>query len=331
MFDIDHFKLVNDTHGHEVGNRALAEFAKRLLSNARGGELVARVGGEEFAWILPQTDSEGAFDAAERGRAAIADSPFMGVGRLTTSAGICSLDDASDGRQLFRHADLALYWAKSGGRNATFRYSARALSLLTDDEQATRLERAKTLAAVRALATAVDAKDPSTQRHSERVATLAADLARRSGWAEGRVTLLHDAALVYDVGKIAVPDHVLLKPGKLTEAEYDQVKTHSAVGAEMIADLLNPEQVDWIRHHHERLDGSGYPDRLTDDRISSGARILAVADAWDAMTAARCYGAPKPAKTALHELVHATGQFCSEVVVHMTQAYGEQSTDRIAA
>ncbi|MGA2009261.1 MAG: PAS domain S-box protein [Solirubrobacteraceae bacterium] len=329
VFDIDHFKLVNDTHGHEAGNRTLAEFAARLRAVRRDGEILARVGGEEFAWILPETDGDGAQLAAERVRRAIADLPFPGIGRVTTSAGVCALDDAGDARELFRNADLALYWAKSNGRNATFRFSAAALHLLTADEQAVRLERAKTLAAVRALAVAVDAKDPSTQRHSERVAELAAALGTAAGWAPDRVALLHDAARVHDVGKIAVPDEILLKPARLTAAEYEQVKIHSAVGAQMLDDLLCPEQVDWIRHHHERVDGSGYPDGLAGDEIPEGARLLAVADAWDAMTVARPYGAPRSASEALNELrtLSAT-QFCPVAAALMIALHDQGAEDR---
>ena len=136
VFDLDHFKLVNDTHGHEAGNRALAEFAKRLLAVRRSGEILARVGGEEFAWILPDTTAEQAFGAAERARRVISETAFAGIGRITTSAGVCGLEDAADASALFRHADLALYWAKTQGRNATIRYTSSELSLLSPDEQA---------------------------------------------------------------------------------------------------------------------------------------------------------------------------------------------------
>ncbi len=307
VFDLDHFKLVNDTHGHDIGNRVLSEFAGRLMNERRDGDIVARVGGEEFAWILPATEGQGALTAAQRALHAIADKPFDGGGRLTTSAGVCALSEATDARELFRHADLALYWAKSNGRNAVVRYGPDTIALLSPGEHADRLEQAKTLAAVRALATAVDAKDPSTQRHSERVADLAAQLAAIAGWDHNRIAQLRDAALVHDVGKIGIPDQILLKPGKLTASEYEQVKAHAALGAQMLLDLLNPEQVDWIRHHHERYDGNGYPDRIAGTGIAEGARLLAVADAWDAMTVARPYGTPRSPAEALRECREVAG------------------------
>jgi diguanylate cyclase (GGDEF)-like protein len=122
MIDIDHFKLVNDTHGHEVGNQVLVEIARRLAGLARGEDTVARIGGEEFAWILPESDGRGAYWVAERARAAICETPFRGVGHLTISAGVCEVDGAIHPDELFRRADAALYSAKAKGRNTTVRW-----------------------------------------------------------------------------------------------------------------------------------------------------------------------------------------------------------------
>jgi diguanylate cyclase (GGDEF)-like protein/putative nucleotidyltransferase with HDIG domain len=331
VFDLDHFKLINDTHGHEAGNRVLADFAERLVAVRRGSDVIARVGGEEFAWMLPETDGRSAMVAAERARAAIADLPFDGVGRITSSVGVCSLDDADDAQQLYRHADLALYWAKAAGRNTIVRYTPELISAPPGGAAMHRLESAKTLAAVRALASAVDAKDPSTQRHSERVAELAGELARTLGWDPARVVLLHSAALVHDVGKIGVPDTILLKPAKLTDAEYEQVKTHAALGAEMVADLLSRDQVLWIRHHHERHDGRGYPDGVSGDEISDGAKILAVADAWDAMTVARPYGRPRPLGEAIAEMRRGAGSQFDPTAIEALLLLHERGVLRVAA
>jgi diguanylate cyclase (GGDEF)-like protein len=123
LLDLDHFKKINDLHGHQVGDRVLVLFAQLLAANARHGELVARIGGEEFAWLMPETDEPGAQSAAERVRSAIESSPFEHVGTVTLSAGVSSSDDAPDADTLFGNADRALYWAKDNGRNTTRRYS----------------------------------------------------------------------------------------------------------------------------------------------------------------------------------------------------------------
>jgi diguanylate cyclase (GGDEF)-like protein len=123
LFDLDHFKRINDTHGHQIGDEVLAAVARRLAAVARNGELVARTGGEEFAWLMPETSQDHAFLAADRARRAIEATPFPTAGALTISAGVCSSQYAPTGHELFNAADRALYCAKRVGRNTTFRYT----------------------------------------------------------------------------------------------------------------------------------------------------------------------------------------------------------------
>jgi putative nucleotidyltransferase with HDIG domain len=171
------------------------------------------------------------------------------------------------------------------------------------------------MSSVRALARAIDSKDASTRQHSERVATLAERLALRLDWEPEQAQLLHTCGLLHDVGKIGIPDEVLLKPGPLTDAEYEQVKRHAETSALIAAEVLEEEQVTWIRHHHERWDGRGYPAGLAGEAIPPGARILALADAWDVMTTSRTYKPPRPVKDAVAECRAASGtQFAPEVV-----------------
>lgn len=331
LMDLDHFKLINDTHGHPAGDRVLVEFAARLRAEARGGEVLARVGGEEFAWILPEADGAHAVMAAERLRRAVAAEPFPEVGRLTVSAGVCASADAPHEGDLLRLADVALYWAKAEGRDRVFRYSPDTGAPLAPGEQERRLERARAFAGVKALARAVDAKDPLTQRHSERVGAMARGLARELGWSWERADLLHQAALVHDVGKIAIPDSILFAARPLTDAERTRVRDHAALGATIIEDALSPEQVSWVRGHHERVDGGGYPDGLAGDDIPHGARILALADAWDAMTVARPYGTPRPPEQAWRQCCAGAGrQFDETAVAALGRVLGRDGSEASA-
>jgi HD-GYP domain-containing protein (c-di-GMP phosphodiesterase class II) len=145
------------------------------------------------------------------------------------------------------------------------------------------------------------------------VAALAARLAHARGWTADRVALLHEAALVHDVGKIGVPDAVLLKPGRLDAGEYEQVKQHAALSAQIVEAILTAEQVEWIRAHHERPDGRGYPGGLRE--IPEGAALLAAADCFDVMTVARPYSKAKSEAEALAECQAMVGaQFTAEAV-----------------
>ncbi len=308
VLDLDRFKEVNDAFGHQVGDEVLAAAARRLAGEARFGELVARIGGEEFAWILPGSDGINAWRAAERARLAVAATPFAGgVGAITASAGVADLTQASDAGSLLRLADGALYWAKAHGRNVTLRYSPEVVQELSATERAERLVRSQGVTALRALVRAVDAKDPSTARHAERVAAVAVRLGSHVGWSQDQLILLEEAALLHDVGKIGVADALLFKPERLTPQEFTEVATHAHLGAEIVSDVLQPEQVTWVRGHHERWDGLGYPDRLSGTEIPDGARIVAVADAWDAMTSVRVYGVPRTPEDALREVRACSG------------------------
>ncbi|WP_217923820.1 diguanylate cyclase [Miltoncostaea oceani] len=325
LLDLDRFKAVNDTHGHQVGDRVLAEAARRLAAVTRPGDTLARVGGEEFAWLLPGADEHAAWNAAERARSAIGDAPFATAGDLSISAGVCDTAHARDASELFRLADGALYWAKGHGRDVTLRYSPDVVEVLSAQERAERLERSQTLSGLRLLARVVDARDPSTRRHSERVAEMAVRLATAMGWPMERILALSEAALVHDVGKIGVPDDVLHKPARLTVEEFEVIKRHAPLGADIVRGILSAEQIAWVRGHHERYDGRGYPDGLAGEDIPDGARILAVADSWDVMVSVRAYTTPRSVAEALEECAAcAGGQFAPEVVaaLHRLAAAG---------
>jgi diguanylate cyclase (GGDEF)-like protein len=326
VIDVDAFKAVNDGAGHEAGDRVLADDAGRLLGCARSSDLLARIGGDEFAWLLPETTAGDALTVVERARRAVAGTPVVSGRRVTISAGVCDLEHARDADALFRLADGALYWSKAHGRDAAHVYDPETVRELSAAERAEQLARHQALLGIRALARAIDAKDPTTHEHSGRVARLACALAVERGWSDDRVRLMEEAALVHDVGKIGIADAILLKPGRLTAEEYEEVKRHAELGAQIVEDVLLPEQVAWIRGHHERPDGLGYPDGLVAAQISEGAALLALADAFDVMTAARPYSTPKPHDVALAECRELAGrQFSSEAVAALVALRGARS------
>ncbi|HTI32274.1 MAG TPA: diguanylate cyclase, partial [Miltoncostaea sp.] len=315
LIDIDRFRRVNERFGHEAGDRVLVTISTLMQSAARDGDLLARVGGEEIAWLMPETEAMEAWQAVDRARELVARTAIGEVGTVTVSAGVCDLAQAGSGGELQRLAEGALYWAKQHGRDVAFLYSPKVVEELSAQERADRLQRLQALQSIRVLARAVDAKDSSTREHSERVAELAVAIGTALGWEGEALVRLREAGLVHDVGKIGVPDRILFKPGRLSREEYEEIKQHARIGAEMVVDVLTPEQVDWVRGHHERWDGAGYPSGLKGDRIPLGARILALADSWDVMTSVRPYHEPLSTDEALAECRRcAGGQFSSEVV-----------------
>lgn len=327
VIDIDHFKDVNDFGGHDVGDELLATVAECLAENARAEDTLGRVGGDEFAWVMPETNREQALVGVERARRLIAatiSKPF----RITVSGGICDTNATTDPAELVSFADAALYWSKAHGRNRCWIYDPEVINQLSAPERVERLEQSHALLGLRALARAIDAKDPATRHHSERVSILVARLARVAGWAPDRAAELSDAALVHDVGKVGVPDELLHKLGPLTPPERDQVREHAELAARIAEGVLSPEQVDWIRTHHERPDGTGYPRGLSEHEIPEGAALLSVADAWDVMTSGRPYSEPKTVEDAVSECAQLVGlQFTRSAVGALLKLHASGELD----
>jgi diguanylate cyclase (GGDEF)-like protein len=321
VVDVDGFKLLNDTFGHQVGDEALQCVAGQLAAAVRANDTVARVGGDEFALLLPETTGEAAEVVVGRAHDQIRRHALgQGGADFSVSIGICDLSHARTADELLRFADGALYWAKAHGRDAVCQYSPETVEDLSPEQRSDRLLRNKALAGIRSLARAIDAKDHSTLLHSERVASLAARLAEVIGWSPLQVASLRETALIHDVGKIGVPLEVLLKPGALTPTEYELVKSHALLGAVIAAEVLSEEQTAWLRGHHERWDGTGYPDGLDGEAIPEGARLLSLADCWDVMTSERSYSSAMNATQAIAECQRGAGtQFSPEIVEILTR------------
>jgi len=314
VIDVDNFKHVNDSNGHEAGDALLNTVAACLAENARVEDTLGRLGGDEFAWIMPETTREQALVATERARRLIAATckhPY----RVTVSAGICDTRASEHPAELVRYADSALYWSKAHGRNRSWIFDPEVLDELASPERASLQERSNAILGLQALARAIDAKDSTTSQHSERVASLAGALARAAGWTAERAMLLKEAALVHDVGKVGVSDAVVAKPDLLTAEEQTAMCEHAELSARIVEGVLAPEQVDWIRYHHEKPDGTGYPQGLIEAEIPEGAALLAVADAWEVMTSGRAYSAAKHPGVAVSECAKLIGHQFTRLAV----------------
>ncbi len=316
MGDLDGFKLVNDRQGHHRGDEALELVAGHLEQMKRLTDVAARVGGEEFALLLPATAHDEAEQVAERLRLGIRE-VFAGAEvPLSISFGIATFPvHATDGPSVLRAADQALYSAKEHGRDRSVVYSAEASESLEGARQRLADSSEMQLATVVGLAEALDIRDTGTGEHSRTVARYSGMMARRMGFSRQRVERVELAGLLHDVGKIGIPDSVLTKPGPLEEHEWKQMRTHPQIGARLLG---RPELADlrsWIMAHHERPDGRGYPFGLSADEIPLEARILSVADAFEAMTANRVYKRAMARDAARQELLACTGsQFDAAVV-----------------
>jgi diguanylate cyclase (GGDEF)-like protein/putative nucleotidyltransferase with HDIG domain len=320
LVDVDDFKRINDRFGHPAGDRVLSLLAARLRQT---GEAF-RLGGDEFALLLPGYDETAALTAASSVVERIAALELEHVGSVTVSAGIAiSPQHAGERDELIRLADSALYWAKEYGKNRVRAYRPDVIELAELKRLASGPDRAARFRAAASLARAVDARDVYTGSHSQRVAELAARTARRLGLPDEEVELTRLAASLHDLGKLAIPEEILRKPGPLTEPERMVLERHPQIGFRMLESLGVDPVADWVLHHHERWDGSGYPDGLPGERIPLGARIIFVADAYDAMTSERVYRRRVAPEEAIAELDRCAGtQFDPCIVTAFAEELG---------
>ncbi len=305
LVDIDNFRLLNDTHGHDAGDRALVEVASILRRELSNASVLGRFGPDEFLAVAPPECVHDLEPAVERLRVALADLSvqFAGSERLplTVSAGVAYCPGhAESATQLLSVASEALDEAKASGGDAVRLANLSAADL--EERQRSSFD------VLTGLVVAVDTKDRYTKRHSEDVARYAVFLAERAGIAPDVRRTIEIAGLLHDVGKIGIPDVILRKPAGLTPDEFEIVKQHVALGDAIVRGLPNVELVRaGVRHHHERFDGTGYLDGLAGDEIPLVARILAVADAFSAMTSSRPYRKAMSIQEALRRLEDAAG------------------------
>jgi diguanylate cyclase (GGDEF)-like protein len=317
VLDLDHFKDVNDELGHRVADERLSVVAGVLERAKRRIDSVARISGQEFALLLPETDEHGAYVLADRLRRAVRDRFAGGDLATTASLGVASFPKhGSSFEELFGAASQAVFAAKELGRDRSVIYNPEITANLRSAATRENFQSEEHLAAVLVLAETLDMRDAGTARHSETVGRYAKQIAIELGMTSREVERVQLAGMLHDIGKIGISDTILQKPGKLTDAEWDEMRKHPELGSRILDGARLEDISAWVRAHHERPDGRGYPLGLGDEEIPIQARILAVADSYEAMTAERVYKAPMSEEAAREELLRCAGsQFDPSVVL----------------
>jgi diguanylate cyclase (GGDEF)-like protein len=307
-FDVDDLKRVNDSLGHQMGDRMLRHVAAALLAATTPPDSAYRVGGDEFALLLPGVGAWTGFSAGERVRAELSATEAD----IDVAAGVAEARPLEGKFELVRHADLALINAKRTHRQVIV-YSPELEGTIEGEPVPADEHQLQVLST--ALARAVDAKDTYTRSHSETVSNLCVLIGAGLGLGADRIGKLRTAGLLHDVGKIGTPDAILNKPAGLTEVEYETIKQHPVLGEGILRAADLEEEANWVRHHHERPDGAGYPDGLYGEDVPLESRIIGVADAFEAMISDRPYRQGRSESEALHELEDFSGtQFDPECV-----------------
>ena len=316
IFDLDRLETVNGRFGPESGDEALCRFSAVIARSARPSDLVAHLGGDEFAVIAPGTGEPEAYLIAERARHELGRETDPVTGEvMTVSSGVAIFPKhAETPNGLFRRADLAVYAAKQLGRDRTAIYGAEVNAVVSNPMREGAVH-AGGLGMLLSLAEVVDVRHFGGRNHAHRVGRYAEGIARELGLDDATVDRVRLAGMLHDVGKIGVAESILTRDGPLAPDELAEVRRHPQVGSRIVRSAGFDEIANWIEAHHERPDGPGYPAGLSEDQVPVGARILAVADAYDAMTSDRTYRPAMTSSEARAELLAAAGShFYPEVV-----------------
>jgi len=317
MLDMDGFKLINDTYGHPAGDEVLRHIATALRATCGGDAMIGRCGGDEFMVVLPGLTSDNACAIVEGIKAYIAANPFITKDESRIPLPLCFgiADTVTAGPAyagLVAAADAALYDGKrSGGDKITLHMSVPA----GDGNRRIMEGQIGKFDVLDGLVAAIDSKDQYTRRHSEDVTEYAGELVRALGLSSETQNAIRVAGLLHDVGKIGIPASILKKPGKLTDEEYEVMKGHATLSTLIINGLPRLSDIlDAVANHHERWDGGGYPNGVRGEDIPLLGRVMAIADAYSAMTTDRPYRSRMPEEEALIEIErHAGTQFDPEL------------------
>jgi diguanylate cyclase (GGDEF)-like protein len=332
ILDLDNFKTINDVFGHATGDDALKKLAECMKNQKRIPDVLARYGGDEFVILMPETEANDALTFMERIRAKVQQIEVQENVSMTISCGIAqSMPDFSDSSSdVIRRADLALYEAKSAGRNCVKLWNKQMSKVLKagdiEFERIKNLKRRVAGLSVQAekmfiqsiwgLVQALEAKDPYAKKHSECVMHYAVGIAEMMKISPKQLEVLRRAAMIHDIGNIGIPDAILSKPGRLTPHERKIIEQHPLIAVRILDKMsFLKQEVAIVRAHHEKWNGQGYPDGLLSTSIPIGARILAVADTFDALISDRSYHNSRSIAEAIEILTDSSGyDFDTEVV-----------------
>lgn len=308
MFDVNGLKYVNDTFGHFAGDELIRSAANVLMKTFGKEGSCYRIGGDEFV-VLINTSYSTMRELEKKMQKTIDEHNKSAIYHLSIAVGKSSLIGDNGKRKSISdwkmEADLSMYRNK-----ASFHRSQR-----TDKN-----ENLKQL--ISCLITIEEAKDSYTAYHSDRVCSLSGLLARKMGLTEETISMISDAAALHDIGKVGISDAILLKPGRLTDEEFDKIKEHPVIGAKILMKSnYMQEFVQIVMHHHERYDGKGYPDGISGIEIPLGSRIIAIADSIDAMTSRRIYRDALPLSVCREEIVKNKGKMYDPAIVSITLEY----------
>lgn len=311
MIDIDNFKMFNDIYGHETGDTVVHGTGAILKAISEPDQITCRYGGDEFAIILPNASLKATQQTARQIQEQFQSLkakyfPEDLVDKVTVSMGLSQYPDLSkSGHDLLNHADMALYHAKNLGKDKIHFYQ----DVLQKIRQAVSSDNQQLIGGFKALLSTITVKDQYTLGHSERVATYAMMIGEAMQLSPETISTLQYAGLLHDIGKIELPTSTLNKITPLTDEEYAVIRQHPVYSEKILEPLGSINALlDCVRHHHERFDGCGYPDGLRGNRISLEARILCVADAFDAMLSERPYSKGMSVEDAFRELERCAGQ-----------------------
>lgn len=326
--DIDNFKLLNDFVGHEEGDHVLRRVANALAHHINPPAQFARFGGDEFVVVFPQFDEHQARKTMERVCRAVAEIEVINGARITLptriSCGIASFRGYESPRDLIADAEDQMYLDKSMSPNSVLK--------ITGDAPVDGLLKVSNLKALRNLVRAIDRRDSYTRFHSDHATQMAITVAKEVGLTADQVSAIAIGGPIHDLGKIVVADEILRKPGPLTSEERRSMEEHPLLGAAITAAVTDYDSVvNLVRHHHERIDGEGYPGRLKGLEISEATRLFTLADAYSAMTTDRPYRKGFSADRAIQEILDGRGtQFDADYAVEFVKMIQRQYREAAA-